>query len=93
MTPRTRSSCASATYTVSVHEATTGNELGTTELSGTDDSCPMFMTFDNATQSMVYDAPPSKDDLVAFHQTVRGAVVLNSRIRQGSAKTSAAIFS
>jgi hypothetical protein len=56
----------SANYTVSVHEATTGNELGTTELSGTDDSCPMFMTFDNDTQSKVYDAPPSKDDLVAF---------------------------
>ena len=28
----------SATYTVSVHEATTGKELGTTELEGTDDS-------------------------------------------------------
>jgi hypothetical protein len=56
----------SATYTVSVHEATTGKELGTTELSGTDDSCPMFMTFDNDTQSKVYDAPPSKDDLIAF---------------------------
>jgi hypothetical protein len=56
----------SATYTVSVHEATTGKELGTTELSGTDDSCPTFMTFDNDTQSKVYDVPPSKDDLVAF---------------------------
>jgi hypothetical protein len=56
----------SATYTVSVHEARTGKELGTTELSGTDDSCPMFMTFDNDTQSKVYDAPPSKDDLVEF---------------------------
>jgi hypothetical protein len=56
----------SATYTVSVHEATTGNELGTTELSGTDDSCPTFMTFDNDTQSKVYDVPPSKDDLIAF---------------------------
>ena len=56
----------SATYTVSVHEATTGKELGTTELSGTDDSCPMFMSFDNDTQTKTYAAPPSKDDLVAF---------------------------
>jgi hypothetical protein len=49
-----------------VHEATTGKQLGTTELSGTDDSCPTLMTFDNDTQSKVYNAPPSKDDLVAF---------------------------
>jgi hypothetical protein len=56
----------SATYTVSVREATTGRELGTTELSGTDDSCPMFMSFDDDAQRKTYDAPPSKDDLVAF---------------------------
>jgi uncharacterized protein YceK len=56
----------SADYTVSVREATTGKELGSTELSSSDDSCPMFMSFDNDTQDKTYDAPPSKDDLVAF---------------------------
>jgi len=56
----------SAVYTVSVREATTGKELGSTELSGTDDTCPMFMSFDNDTQTKVYYAPPSKDDLIAF---------------------------
>jgi hypothetical protein len=56
----------SANYTVSVREATTGKELGSTELSSSDDSCPMFMSFDNDTQAKTYDAPPSKDDLVAF---------------------------
>jgi hypothetical protein len=56
----------SATCAVSVREATTGKVLGTTELSGTDDSCPMFMSFDDDTQTKTYDAPPSKDDLVAF---------------------------
>jgi hypothetical protein len=56
----------SADYTVSVREATTGKELGQTELPGTDDSCPMFVSFDNDTQTKIYYAPPSKDDLVAF---------------------------
>jgi hypothetical protein len=56
----------SASYTVSVHEATTGKELGTTELAGSDDSCPMFVTFDNDSQAKVYDTPPSKDDVITF---------------------------
>ena len=55
-----------ATYTVSVHEAGTGKELGTTELDGTDDSCPTVVSFENDTQTKVYDSPPSNDDLVAF---------------------------
>jgi hypothetical protein len=55
-----------ATYTVTVHEATTGKELGTTELDGTDDSCPTVVSFDNDTQTKVYDSPPSTDDLVGF---------------------------
>lgn len=55
-----------ATYTVTVHEATTGKVLGTTDLAGTDDSCPMFMTFDDDTQSKTYDSPPSKDDVIAI---------------------------
>ena|SRR5690242_12363770 len=56
----------SATYSVSVHEATTGEELGSTELSGTDDSCPTVVSFENDTQEKVYDTPLSNDDLVAF---------------------------
>jgi hypothetical protein len=56
----------SATYSVSVHEATTGKELGTTELSGSDDSCPTIVSFENDNQTKAYDTPPSTDDLVAF---------------------------
>jgi len=56
----------SATYTVSVHEAITGKDLGMTELSSDDDTCPMFMSFDDDSQKKTYDAVPSKDDLVAF---------------------------
>ena len=56
----------SATYSVSVHEATTGKELGATELSGSDDSCPTILSFDNDNQTKVYDTPPSSDDLIAF---------------------------
>jgi hypothetical protein len=55
-----------ATYTVSMHEAMTGKELGTTELDGTDDSCPTVVSFDNDSQTKVYDSPPSNDDLIAF---------------------------
>ncbi|OKH84566.1 hypothetical protein EB75_04465 [Mycobacterium sp. ST-F2] len=54
------------TYTVTVRAATTGKELGTTELSGTDTTCPMFMSFDNDTQTKQYNVPPPKDDLIAF---------------------------
>lgn len=56
----------SATYTVSMREATTGKELGSSELTSSDDTCPMFMSFDDDTQTKSYDAPPSTDDLVAF---------------------------
>jgi hypothetical protein len=55
-----------ATYAVSVHEATTGRELGRTELTGADEECPMFISFDDPDQTKVYDAPPAKDDLIAF---------------------------
>lgn len=55
-----------AKYRVDVHEATTGRLLGSTELDGTDDACPMFMTFDDDSQHKTYDAPPAKDDLIAF---------------------------
>ena len=40
--------------------------LGTTELDGTDDTCPTVMTFDTDDQTKIYDAPPSTDDLIAF---------------------------
>jgi hypothetical protein len=56
----------SATYAVSVHAATTGKELGTTELPGSDESCPTVVSFDNDNQTKPYDTPPSNDDLVAF---------------------------
>jgi hypothetical protein len=56
----------SATYSVSVHEATTRKGLGATELSGSDDSCPTILSFDNDNQTKVYDTLPSSDDLVAF---------------------------
>jgi|KBSSwiStaDraftv2_1062776.scaffolds.fasta_scaffold06082_13 hypothetical protein len=39
---------------------------GATELSGSDDSCPTILSFDNDNQTKVYDTPPSSDDLVAF---------------------------
>ena len=35
-----------ATYELSVREATTGRELATTTIEATDSDCPMFMTFD-----------------------------------------------
>ncbi|BBX85102.1 hypothetical protein [Mycolicibacterium aubagnense] len=54
------------TYTITVRVATTGKELATTELSGTDTTCPMFMSFDDDTQTKPYNVPPPKDDLIAF---------------------------
>lgn len=55
-----------ATYGLSVREAKTGKELGATELTSGDDACPLVISFDNDNQTKVYDAPPAKDDLVAF---------------------------
>jgi hypothetical protein len=55
-----------ATYAVSVREAKTGKELGATELSSGDDTCPLVISFDDDHQTKVFDAPPAKDDLVAF---------------------------
>jgi hypothetical protein len=53
-------------YTVTVRVAATGKELGSTELSGTDTTCPMFMSFDDDTQTKPYNVPPPKDDVVTF---------------------------
>lgn len=55
-----------ATYTVTVRIAVSGKEIGRTELSGTDDTCPLFMSFDSDTQTKPYDVPPPKEDLTAF---------------------------
>ncbi|MFL0242569.1 hypothetical protein [Mycobacterium sp. SMC-17] len=53
-------------YAVSVRAAATGTELGSTELSDSDTTCPMFMSFDDDTQTKTYNVPPPKDDLIAF---------------------------
>jgi hypothetical protein len=66
MRPAEHTSRKDHAYTVSVREATTGKELGSNELTSSDDTCAMFMSFDNDTQTKTYDAPPSTDDLVAF---------------------------
>lgn len=54
------------TYAVSVHSAVSGDELGRTSLSSNDDTCPLFMSFDDDTQTKPYNVPPPKDDLIAF---------------------------
>jgi hypothetical protein len=41
-----------ATYELSVREATTGNELAKTTLEATDSDCPMFQSFDSDTQTV-----------------------------------------
>ncbi|WP_155981381.1 hypothetical protein [Nocardia sp. BMG111209] len=56
----------SATYRVSVREATTGKVLGTTTLTSADESCPMFVFFDSNSQVQTYYAPPSPDEVIAF---------------------------
>jgi hypothetical protein len=43
-----------------------GHDTNNTEHSGTDDSWPMVISFDNDTQTNTYDAPPSNDDVVAY---------------------------
>jgi hypothetical protein len=41
-----------ATYEVSVREATTGKVLATTSMEATDTDCPMFQTFDSDTETV-----------------------------------------
>lgn len=55
-----------ATYKLTVHEATTGKELGSTTLEGTDDTCPMFMSFEGTDDTQDSFAPPKDDEVVAF---------------------------
>ena len=55
-----------ATYTLTVHEATTGNTLGTTDLAASDDTCPMFISFQGDNDTVDYYDPPSTDQVVAF---------------------------
>jgi hypothetical protein len=55
-----------ATYTLSVHEATSGKELGSTQLKADDNDCPMFVSFDSGSDTTDYYAAPSSDEIVAF---------------------------
>jgi hypothetical protein len=55
-----------ATYKLTVHEATTGKELGSKELSANDTDCPSFVTFDSDSSTKDYYDTPSTDEVVAF---------------------------
>jgi hypothetical protein len=55
-----------ATYKVTVHEATTGKELASKDLAGTDSDCPMFLSFDSDTDTVDYYAPPASADVLAL---------------------------
>lgn len=49
----------SATYDLSVREARTGRQLAQTTVEATDGDCPMFMSFDNDTETVDAYASPS----------------------------------
>lgn len=55
-----------ATYELTVREATTGNELGSTTIAAAMDSCPMFVTFESDDDVVDYFAPPTEDEVTAF---------------------------
>lgn len=55
-----------ATYELTVREATTGSELGSTVLTGALDSCPMFVTFDSDDDIVDYYPQPEPDEVTAF---------------------------
>lgn len=55
-----------ATYKVTVREATTGKELGSTEVTAKGDSCPMLMSFEGENDTQDYFPSPPEDALVAF---------------------------
>ena len=56
----------SATYKLSVHEATTGKELASTDLAGNDTDCPLVASFDSDNDTEDYYPQPSTDEVVAF---------------------------
>lgn len=48
-----------ATYTLTVYAATTGEELGSTTIEATSEDCPTFATFDGTNETIdMYDAVP-----------------------------------
>jgi hypothetical protein len=55
-----------ATYKLTIHEATTGVELGTINLAGTDGSCPLFVSFNGDSDTVEYYADPPSDKVIAF---------------------------
>lgn len=56
----------SATYELTIREATTGTELGSTTIAAAMDSCPMFVTFESDDDVVDYFAPPTEDEVTAF---------------------------
>ena len=56
----------SATYQLSVREAMTGRQLATTTVEATDSACPMFMNFDNDTDTIDGYASPSDSAVADF---------------------------
>ena len=56
----------SATYTVTVHQATSGKTLGTTTMSADDSTCPSFQSFDEGETTVKSYDSPGKDKITAF---------------------------
>jgi hypothetical protein len=55
-----------ATYELTIREATTGTELGSTTIAAAMDSCPMFVTFESDDDVVDHFAPPTEDEVTAF---------------------------
>jgi|GEM_PF-1349835 len=55
-----------AKYHLTVREATTGKELGQTDLSGDNADCPMLQSFDGNNDTVDSYASPTKEEVVAF---------------------------
>jgi hypothetical protein len=55
-----------ATYKLSVHEASTGTELGSTTLDAGDTECPLSVTFKDNADTVEYYNDPATDQVVAF---------------------------
>ncbi|MBV9484661.1 MAG: hypothetical protein JO246_01235 [Frankiaceae bacterium] len=61
-----------AKYTLSVHEATTGKTLSSTNVSATDTSCPSFASFDSGeTKATQYDSIPKATVVAALKPFVQ----------------------
>ena len=56
----------SATYELTVHEATTGKTLDTTTIDAPASDCPMFVSFESDADTVLYYETPSEDEVVAF---------------------------